>query len=268
MDEEQYYPEREAPIEKEQDRIATARERWIARTPPVEAQVLEDNAVRSPHTDERGWTMRIGDTLGTRSPDFMRQALTTLNRASRGRGKSNATEQELNASLALVAAIKPEDELEAALAIQMAANHALTSDLLGRACNVEKFEWVQLYGNLAVKLQRTFTAQVEALAKLRGKGQQTVRVEHVTVHPGGQAIVGDVYHGQPGAAGVNNGTAGQPYGTEERTQGATGGPALLGEDATGYGVPIPGNAERPLSPARRTVTRRARQPKRSEARDV
>lgn len=260
--------DREAPNEKEQARMAKARERWIERTPPVEARVTEDNEIGPHHNDPRGWTMRIGDTLGTRSPDFMRQSLTMLNRSSRGRGKANATEQELNASLAIVAAIKPEDELEAALAIQMAANHALTTDVLSRACNTDSFEWVQLYGNLAVKLQRTFTAQVEALAKLRGKGQQTVRVEHVTVHPGGQAIVGDVYHGQPGAAGVNNGTAGQPYGTEERTQGATGSTALLGENTTGYGVPIPGNAERPLSPARRTVTRRPRQPKRAEARDA
>jgi len=48
------------------------------------------------------------------------------------------------------------------------------------------------YGNLANKLLRTYTAQVEALSRYRGKGQQTVRVEHVTVQAGGQAIVGAV----------------------------------------------------------------------------
>jgi hypothetical protein len=31
------------------------------------------------------------------------------------------------------------------------------------------------YGNLANKLLRTYTAQVEALSRYRGKGQQTVR---------------------------------------------------------------------------------------------
>src|SRR5690242_18263867 len=40
------------------------------------------------------------------------------------------------------------------------------------------------YGNLAVKLLRTFTAQVEALQRYRGKGQQKVTVEHVHVHAG------------------------------------------------------------------------------------
>jgi len=42
---------------------------------------------------------------------------------------------------------------------------------------------------------RTFTMQAETLAKLRRGGGQTVRVEHVHVHPGGQAIVGAVTTG-------------------------------------------------------------------------
>jgi Enolase, N-terminal domain len=45
------------------------------------------------------------------------------------------------------------------------------------------------------KLARTFAAQVEALKRYRSGGEQTVRVEHVTVNEGGQAIVGTVTHG-------------------------------------------------------------------------
>jgi hypothetical protein len=45
------------------------------------------------------------------------------------------------------------------------------------------------------KLARTFAAQVEALKRYRSRGDQTVRVEHVTVNEGGQAIVGNVNHG-------------------------------------------------------------------------
>jgi hypothetical protein len=37
------------------------------------------------------------------------------------------------------------------------------------------------------KLARTFAAQVEALKRYRSGGEQTVRVEHVTVNEGGQA---------------------------------------------------------------------------------
>jgi hypothetical protein len=39
---------------------------------------------------------------------------------------------------------------------------------------------------------------VEALKRYRSRGDQTVRVEHVTVNEGGQAIVGNVNHGGRG----------------------------------------------------------------------
>jgi hypothetical protein len=39
-------------------------------------------------------------------------------------------------------------------------------------------------------MMRTFTSQLEALNRLRGKVHQKVVVEHVTVNQGGQAIVG------------------------------------------------------------------------------
>lgn len=47
--------------------------------------------------------------------------------------------------------------------------------------------------NQANKLSRTSVALIEALNRHRGKtGQQTVRVEHVTVKDGGQAVIGPV----------------------------------------------------------------------------
>ena len=48
------------------------------------------------------------------------------------------------------------------------------------------------------KLARTFAAQMEALKRYRSAGQQTVRVEHVTVTEGGRAIVGNVSYGGSG----------------------------------------------------------------------
>jgi hypothetical protein len=57
---------------------------------------------------------------------------------------------------------------------------------------------VRYFGNivLAIKLLRTFTMQLEALQRYRGKGQQKVTVEHVNVNAGGQAIVGTVQSSQ------------------------------------------------------------------------
>ena len=74
----------------------------------------------------------------------------------------------------------------------MAITHSLAMELLGRARRADQIPQVDCAGNLAVKLLRTFMAQTEALAKLRRGGEQVVRVEHVHVYPGGQAIVGNV----------------------------------------------------------------------------
>jgi hypothetical protein len=39
---------------------------------------------------------------------------------------------------------------------------------------------------------RAYATQVEVLRRLRSAGQQFVRVEHVRVNDGGQAVIGDV----------------------------------------------------------------------------
>jgi len=44
----------------------------------------------------------------------------------------------------------------------------------------------------AVKLLTLFTQQLEALNRLRGKGQQKVTVEYVHIEAGAQAVVGNV----------------------------------------------------------------------------
>ena len=44
----------------------------------------------------------------------------------------------------------------------------------------------------AARLLRAYAAQVEALRRLRNGGSQTLRVEHVHVNEGGQAIIGNV----------------------------------------------------------------------------
>ncbi len=48
------------------------------------------------------------------------------------------------------------------------------------------------------KLARTFAARVLALKRYRPGAEQKATVEHVHVHRGGQAIIGDVAHGPGG----------------------------------------------------------------------
>ena len=50
--------------------------------------------------------------------------------------------------------------------------------------------------NQASTLARTYIMQMEALDRHRGKGKQDIRVKHVHVNEGGQAIVGNVKPGR------------------------------------------------------------------------
>ena len=108
-----------------------------------------------------------------------------------------------NASLAVAALreIAPKDSFEGMLAAQMLGTHNLAMACLGRAANGEHVDTIARNVELATKLTRTFTAQMEALNRHRGKGQQKVTVEHVTVNAGGQAIVGSVEGLAPRAVG-------------------------------------------------------------------
>jgi hypothetical protein len=101
-----------------------------------------------------------------------------------------------NSVLAMLDGIAPESPLEGLLAAQMTACHTMAMEFSRHAMSSnQSAEAVDLNINRATKLMRTFTAQVEALQKLRNKGQQKITVQHVQVGHGGQAIIGDVSHG-------------------------------------------------------------------------
>jgi hypothetical protein len=99
--------------------------------------------------------------------------------------------KQLDATFAALIGIGPKDELEGMMASQLIAAHNAAMECYRRAKIPEQsFEGRQ--ENLAQtnKLSRTYATLLEALNRHRGKGQQTVSVEHVHVHAGGQAVVG------------------------------------------------------------------------------
>jgi hypothetical protein len=119
------------------------------------------------------------------------------------------SEGKINSVLAIVDSVRPENELEAAIAVQLAATHELTMKALSYANASEMRPQFDSYVNAATKLQRTMAAQIEALAKLRRGGEQNVTVKHVHVHEGGQAVVGVVNH--QGGKGSGAGSGSQPH---------------------------------------------------------
>jgi hypothetical protein len=104
--------------------------------------------------------------------------------------------KQYEAALAAMMGIEPRDEIEGMLAAQMVATHSAAMECYRRAMlDNQTFEGRRENLNQANKLTRSYATLMEALNRHRGKGQQKVTVEHVHVHQGGQAIVGNVTPG-------------------------------------------------------------------------
>jgi hypothetical protein len=100
------------------------------------------------------------------------------------------------AVLSMLHGINPQDTIEGMLAAQMVAVHMISLNMSGR-CVIEgqTIDAINSCVNRMTKLTRTFTNQMEALQRYRGKGKQTIQVQHVQVNEGGQAVVGNVQGG-------------------------------------------------------------------------
>jgi hypothetical protein len=180
------------PVPVEAVALATIQARR-AKRPPARIKVTKTAAghsTRPDHPDRVTGSVTLMSALGTASTDFMHGLLDQLsNVASHGREPDEAA---INFMLSVVNGIEPRDEVEAMLASQMAAVHMASMTFARRLAHVETLPQQDSAERAFNKLTRTFTAQVEALKRYRSDGQQTVRVERVTVEAGGQAIVGSV----------------------------------------------------------------------------
>jgi hypothetical protein len=167
----------------------------VRQSPPVRVKVFgADGKVVKVHPDgeHKGWWLRLNKALGTTSSDFVNASLFQIQSASRSPW-GGISELSLNAALAMIEAAAPKDEIEAALAVQMACTHTAAMAVLAKmdvAFASEKR--IAAFGSAAARLMRAYATQVEVLRRLRHGGHQVVRVEHVHVNEGGQAVIGNV----------------------------------------------------------------------------
>jgi hypothetical protein len=102
-------------------------------------------------------------------------------------------------AMAILQGIKPQDEIEGMLAVQMVGVHNMAMEAMRLVMIPDQYpEARDCNANRANKLLKTFALQLEALKKYRTGGQQKMTVEHVHVHKGGQAIVGSVSQAEGG----------------------------------------------------------------------
>jgi hypothetical protein len=82
--------------------------------------------------------------------------------------------------------------LQEMLAAQMLSLHQFQQMSLAMANEPAPENVKRYFTNTAIKLANIFVQQANLLNKLQGNGEQKIIVEHVEVHNGGQAVVGNI----------------------------------------------------------------------------
>ena len=152
----------------------------------------------------------LKEATGSDQPDVQQQLINQVCRAlwmPEGLGEVEKLTR-IQSAISSLQGIKPTDEIEGMLAVQMVGTHNAVMDCLGRAMiEGQTFAGRDLNLKHAAKLLAIFSRQIEVLDKHRGKGQQKVTVEHVHVEAGGQAMVG---HFETGKTAGARGTGADP----------------------------------------------------------
>jgi len=139
------------------------------------------------------YALKMTETFASPSLHFAQDRLNDLVNhfeASNNRGASNI---DVNSALALVHGAKPQNEIEATLAVQMAVAHDTAMRALRMMGKADFVPQMQTFGNLANKLLRTFAMHAETLSRMQRGGEQVVRHIHVD-NRGGQAVIAEHLH--------------------------------------------------------------------------
>ena len=181
-------------MSKSENLPATSRRPRRSPPPGIKIKGIQGNIVSfgSPGPTDHVWRKQLKSALGTVSDAFVDMALHHLERAARMPG-DGPSDMAINGAIAMIAARAPKDEIEAALALQMACTHmaamAVMSRIGGAGGSPQRLPGL---ASASAKLLKAFCTQIETFRRLRVGGEQNIRVEHVHVHEGGQAIVGVV----------------------------------------------------------------------------
>jgi hypothetical protein len=106
------------------------------------------------------------------------------------RRRQGLDEAALNAAIALIDSLKPQNELQALLAVQIASVAFAADKMLRQSQQHLDEAHINVYGNYALKLFRVQLEMIETLDRHRRGNRQTVEVRHVHIHAGAQGVVG------------------------------------------------------------------------------
>jgi hypothetical protein len=154
-----------------------------------------NDQVLAPTQDLETHRAALQRVFGTLSEDYSQTMFGKLVAALRPNPHEHLDEATLNAAIALVASMKPETELQALLAVEIAATGFAGHKFLRQSQHHLDEIYISVYGNYALKLLRLQLDMIHALDRHRRGNQQTVEVRHVHIYPGAQGMVGIVNKG-------------------------------------------------------------------------
>ncbi len=131
----------------------------------------------------------FGDTL---SDEFVEVMLGQLITALRPNPFDRLDEATLNAAIALISSFKPQTELIALMAVQIAATGYAGLKFLRQSQHHMDETYIDVYGGYAIKLLRIQNELIRTLDRHHRGNRQSVEVRHVHVHPGAQGVIGIV----------------------------------------------------------------------------
>jgi hypothetical protein len=142
-----------------------------------------------PNGDEPGNRKRFG---GSKNDDFNDTLVGQVEGSlSMGDAQGHQRAKLRQGAMGAMIGMGPQDEFEGVLVAQLLAAHNASMECYRRAMYSEQPSEIRREElNAATKLSRSCAMLVDAIGRHRGKGQQQIRVEHVHVNKGGQAIVG------------------------------------------------------------------------------
>jgi hypothetical protein len=211
---------------------------------PVVSIDPDTNELANPFEEERAdWEWMIIDTFGTRCHQVAYVFIAHLVGlcASTWNEKTDRwvpNQDELTTLLHIIAANRPRNEAEAALAAQIAATHMILMKVAKRAAD---HPWDTRTVSTFAKLAKTSAMQIDTMAGLKGKRRTTrqqINVVHEKhVHHHQHVHVGGVEKSEGQCDATRTGA--QKLG---RARVAGKRPAVPGEDETGRVVPLQGRA--------------------------
>lgn len=157
------------------------------KTCPLRVRSVEGGLVPIRGEDEshERWMQRLAEAVGTDDTEIARLTIRTL-----AAGLGHRDDVTLNALLAQVQEMAPQNAVERCLLIQMMLTSHKATRAMAESGGAMMPEGSAAQSALSIRLMRLYLQQCETLRKLRSCGSQTITINHVVAD---KAVIGDVY---------------------------------------------------------------------------